>query len=211
MCSRPAVHTGCEVRDRTVGGADAERGSGRYRQDRAAVAVKWYDFFNARQLGGESVSVYMTRCAQEVADCGIQCPRCDSSLSEYMLLRKVMAGLSDQCLRQEVYRKCGAFSDIDSLREFCVSFEAARRNAVFGGKSERDHAVAGADVTADDITEESLVASYRQRAPHPAGLSVLPSQAARPASPVITAGKSTEKHPAWHETWYASRVARGDM
>ena len=58
-------------------------------------AVKWCDFFSLCQGSGESVSVYMTRCAQEAADCGFQCPTCDGDLTEYMLLRKVMVGLSD--------------------------------------------------------------------------------------------------------------------
>lgn len=48
---------------------------GKIVQQSSNQAVKWYDFFNARQMGGESVSVYMTRCAQEVADCGFQCPK----------------------------------------------------------------------------------------------------------------------------------------
>ena len=124
-------------------------------------AVKWCEFFGVHQGSGESVCVYMTRCAQEAADCGFQCPRCDCDLTEYMLLRKVMVGLSDQCLRREVFRKCDSFSDIDSLREFCASFEAARRDATLGGKIERELAMAGTDVT----EEKPVVAGYRQRGP----------------------------------------------
>ena len=138
---------------------------GKLVQQSSNQAVKWCDFFGTRQGSGESVSVYMTRCAQEAADCGFQCPKCDGDLTEYMMLRKVMVGLSDQCLRQEVYRKCSTFNNIDSLREFCASFEAARRDATFGGKSERECAVAGADVTGDDVTEEPVVAGYRQHGP----------------------------------------------
>lgn len=121
-------------------------------------AVRWSDFFNTCQAAGESVSVYITRCAQEAVDCGFECPKCRDNLSEYMLLRKVMVGLHDPALKQEVFRKCDTFGDIDGLRAFCSSFEAAQRDAA---RFVRDSAVAGADVTADDV-EEPLVAASRQ-------------------------------------------------
>ena len=68
-----------------------------------------------------------------------------------------------------MFRQCDRFSDVDNLRGFCASFEAARRDATLGGKITRDSAVAGADVTLDDVIEEEpMVAGYRQRnsAPH---------------------------------------------
>ena len=129
----------------------------------ANQAVKWSEFFNACQVPGESVGVYMTRCAQEALDCGFQCPDCSSDLSEYMLMRKVMVGLRDPALKQEVFRKCDLFKDADGLRSFCSTFEAAQRDAA---KFARESCVAGADVTADDVTEveEPLVAASRQPA-----------------------------------------------
>ena len=127
-------------------------------------AVRWSDFFNTCQAPGESVGMYMTRCAQEARDCGFQCPDCRSDLSEYMLMRKVMVGLHDPALKQEVFRRCDSFKDADSLRSYCSTFEAAQRDTA---KFTREKAVAGADVIADDVTEEQpLVAASRQPTRH---------------------------------------------
>ncbi|KAK8406335.1 hypothetical protein O3P69_007200 [Scylla paramamosain] len=86
----------------------------------------------------------MTRCAQEVADCGFQCPR---------------------------------------------------RDATLGGKCERDHAVAGADVTADDVTEEPLVASYRQRGPTPRRPVCAPQSSGPPSKSCYYCGEKHGKAP----------------
>ncbi|KAK4313454.1 hypothetical protein Pmani_015211 [Petrolisthes manimaculis] len=126
-------------------------------------AVRWSDFFNACQTPGESVNVYINRCAQEAVDCGFQCPGCRENLSEYMLIRKVMVGLHDSVLKQEVFCRCDTFTDIDSLRNFCSSFEAAQRDA---NRFERERMVAGSDVIYDDaIEEEPLVAASRYQPP----------------------------------------------
>ena len=76
---------------------------------------------------------------------------------------KVMVGLHDPAIKQEVFRRCDSFEDADSLRGFCSTFEAAQSDAA---KFTRERAVAGADVTADDVTEEEepLVAASRQTA-----------------------------------------------
>lgn len=45
-----------------------------------------------------------------------------------MLLRKLVSGLAWVELKEEVFRRCDLFSDVDSLRKFCVAFEAARND-----------------------------------------------------------------------------------
>ena len=110
-------------------------------------AVRWSEFFNVRQRPGEAISGYLTRCGQEAVDCGFECPTCSCDLSEYMLVRKVMVGLSDESMKREVFRQCDTLNDIDKLRVFCTTYEAAQRDA-----SARERAAAGADVTVDDVT-----------------------------------------------------------
>ncbi|XP_076036521.1 uncharacterized protein LOC143022265 [Oratosquilla oratoria] len=92
-------------------------------------AADWCRFFTARQERNEPISEYFTRSAQCAADCEFKCPHCDSSLSEYMLLRKLVSGLESVGLKEEVFRKCDSFKDTDSLRKFCVAFEAAHKDA----------------------------------------------------------------------------------
>lgn len=82
-----------------------------------------------------------------------------------MLMRKVMVGLHDSALKQEIFRRCDSFKDADSLRSSCSTFVAALHHA---GKFMRERAAAGAVVTADNITAEDfnesepLVAASRQ-------------------------------------------------
>lgn len=47
----------------------------------------------------------MTRCAEEAVDCGFKYSDCCSDLYEYMLMRKVIVGLHDSALKQEVFRR----------------------------------------------------------------------------------------------------------
>ncbi|KAK8376778.1 hypothetical protein O3P69_010000 [Scylla paramamosain] len=70
------------------------------------------------------------------------------------------------------------------LQAGMASLSTARqaRDATFGGQCERDHAVAGAEVTADDVTEEPLVASYRQRGPKPRRPVCAPESSGQPTS-----------------------------
>ena len=92
-------------------------------------AADWCKFFAANQEHSESISEYFARSAQCAADCDFKCPHCDSGLSEYMLLRKLVGGLESAVLKEEVFRRCETFHDVDSLRKFCVAFEAAHRDA----------------------------------------------------------------------------------
>ena len=92
-------------------------------KNRAAV---WSKFFSDNQKENESVSAFFTRCAQDVVECEFQCPSCSSDLGDYLLLGKLIVGLSDTTLKREVYRACDSFT-IDSLRMFCGAYEATKR------------------------------------------------------------------------------------
>ena len=81
----------------------------------SSQAVRWAEFFDTRQKPEENMSDFITRCAQEAVSCEFECPQCDSDITEYVLVRKIIAGISDSALRQEVFRKCDDFVDVDSL------------------------------------------------------------------------------------------------
>ena len=72
-------------------------------------AVQWSEFFALAQGREESVSDYFSRCAQKATDCDFQCPKCNECLAEYMLLRKIMVGLSDPILKRHVFQLCDTF------------------------------------------------------------------------------------------------------
>ena len=111
-------------------------------------AVRWSEFFSGKQAHSETVSAYVTRCGQDALDCGFACPHCNGDLSDYVLLRKVVSGLSDSAMRQEVFRRYTTLDSIEKLRSFCDIYEAAQRDAM------KLRAVAANDVIPDDVTEQ---------------------------------------------------------
>ncbi len=90
-----------------------------------------------------------------------------------MLLRKLMSGLGSVALK-EVFLKCEMFTDVDSLRKFCVAFEAAHKDASrasFGGNFGWEHpASAAATTPLPDVLQEgspSEAAGTRRNTPQP--------------------------------------------
>ena len=125
-------------------------------------AVHWSEFFRVSQGQEESVSDYFIKCTQKATDCEFKCPNCSLDLSEYMLLRKLMVGLSDQVLKRQVFQSCKNFDSVDALRAMCCTYEAARQDAM-GGKLAREiPCAAGTEFVQDD---ESEVAATSQPSP----------------------------------------------
>ncbi|KAK3887585.1 hypothetical protein Pcinc_008290 [Petrolisthes cinctipes] len=116
-------------------------------------AADWCKFFTSNQEYSESISEYFTRSAQCAADCEFKCPHCNNSLSEYMLLRKLVSGIASVELKEEVFRRCDSFSEVDSLRKFCVAFEAAHKDATRPGVSTKN---IGREAMASVATVSSL-------------------------------------------------------
>ena len=86
-------------------------------------AASWNTFFSDQQKSSESVGSFFTRTSQNVVDCEFRCPSCHNDLGDYLLLGKLITGLSDTSLRREVFRICDTLT-IDSLRSFCAAYES---------------------------------------------------------------------------------------
>ena len=112
------------------------------------------DFYSAVQAFGEQVKEYFTKCSQKVVDCAFQCPKCDSDISEYMLLHKLAARLRKSTFKCDAFQSCD--HGVDSLRTYCVAYKAMHRDATVGTRHE---AVVAVDVT-DDIIAAAQVASH---------------------------------------------------
>ncbi|XP_068243754.1 uncharacterized protein [Palaemon carinicauda] len=123
-------------------------------------AVQWSEFFALAQWREESVSNYFSRCAQKATDCDFQCPKCGECLIEYMLLRKIMVGLSDPVLKRHVFQACDTFKSVDALQALCCTFEAARQDVESIPRiaiGERESAGASSDnVTGSDDVEPDV-------------------------------------------------------
>ena len=110
-------------------------------------AADWDKFFSCKQVASENISAFFTRSAQVVAECEFSCPRCNSDIGDYILLRKVIVGLNNPSLRKEVFRQCDTLLNMDLLRSFCVAYESAMKDLstpVFGAAE----AAAAADADA---------------------------------------------------------------
>ncbi len=82
-------------------------------------ATLWADFFGSSQGQDEPISEFFRRCAQKAADCAFQCPECQCDLAEYVLLRKLVVGLSDEELKRHVFQTCESYTSVDALRAVC--------------------------------------------------------------------------------------------
>ena len=91
-------------------------------------AAQWSEFFTAMQGLNEPISEFFLRCNQRAIDCSFHCPNCSFDLTEYMLLRKLMVGLSDTKLRRHVFQSCDKITNVDALRTTCSAFQAARQS-----------------------------------------------------------------------------------
>ncbi|KAK8383417.1 hypothetical protein O3P69_019064 [Scylla paramamosain] len=93
----------------------------------SSPAVQWAEFFGVSQGQDECVSDYFVRGAQKVNDCAFDCPPCSLNLSEYLLLKKLVVGIRDTGLKQQVYQTCDSLGSVDALRAMCCAYEAARQ------------------------------------------------------------------------------------
>ena len=142
-------------------------------------AVLWDIFFSGHQASNESIKEYFNKCLQQCLDCNFRCPNCSGDLSDYILVRKVVVGLHDPVLKRELFQCVGDFASLDELRDKCLSFETAARDAQ-GGKSQ----VFGASVSLPPVGDEvqcgeGLVAVLRK-----------PPVGPRPSSPPSQNGAS---------------------
>ncbi|MPC22052.1 hypothetical protein E2C01_015058 [Portunus trituberculatus] len=94
----------------------------------SSQAVQWAEIFSVSQGQDESVSDYFIRGTQNVNDCAFECPQCSLNLSEYLLLKKLVVGIRNTGLKQQVYQACDSIGSVDALRAMCCAYEAARQH-----------------------------------------------------------------------------------
>ena len=80
----------------------------------------WSDLFAYSQELGDSVDAYVSRCRALAAECNFRCPECDGSLTEYILSRKVVMGLSDCNMKAEVLRCFPRLTSVSDVVNQCV-------------------------------------------------------------------------------------------
>ncbi|XP_063876921.1 uncharacterized protein K02A2.6-like [Scylla paramamosain] len=121
-------------------------------------AVQWAEFFGVSQGQDECVSDYFVRGAQKVNDCAFECPQCSLNLSEYLLLKKLVVGIRDTGLKQQVYQACDSLGSVDALRAMCCAYEAARQHTT-GVGGWRESSRAAGTVRAEENGNQTLDAA----------------------------------------------------
>ena len=100
---------------------------------------------------------YFQRCSAETAECGFQCSQCEVDLSDYILLRKLVVGLSNPVLK--VFQGCPTFTSVEKLLEKCFVHEAAVRDADEWGLAPGSAAMVGTECTEDEENVECVAAA----------------------------------------------------
>ncbi|KAK8392167.1 hypothetical protein O3P69_017638 [Scylla paramamosain] len=124
----------------------------------SSPAVQWTEFFGVSQGQDECVSDYFVRGAQKVNDCAFECPQCSLNLSEYLLLKKLVVGIRDTGLKQQVYQACDSLGSVDALRAMCCAYEAARQHTT-GVGGWRESSRAAGTVRAKEDGDQTLDAA----------------------------------------------------
>lgn len=160
-------------------------------------AVQWSEFFSAAQGQDECVGDFFIRCAQKTNDCAFQCPQCRCNLSEYLLLKKLVTGLCDTGMKQQVYQRCDSIGSVDALRALCCSYEAARRNATDGRDACRAAGTTHAEEEGDPPPDVAAVTPGKPqptRACWNCGTTHAPDRSSCPAKDAVCLGCRKKGH-----------------
>ncbi|MPC57384.1 hypothetical protein E2C01_051363 [Portunus trituberculatus] len=91
--------------------------------------------FSYQQLSWDSVDACVLRCPALAAKCYFQCPECDRPLTEYMLCRKVVMGLSDCCMKVEVLWCSPLLDSVSDIMGQCEVIKATEKVQPGGANS----------------------------------------------------------------------------
>ena len=113
-------------------------------------------FHRLQQLPGESGKAFVHRCEQQALECDLECPHCSKDISEWCVRDRVLAGLSSDVLKLDLYQNIDKYPSLKSLVAKIEMFEAARTGCGLDGS---DAAVAAGVESSEAIQSLSEVAA----------------------------------------------------
>ena len=129
-------------------------------------------FHRLQQMPGESGKAYVHRCEQQALECDLVCPHCNRDISEWCVRDRVLAGLSSDVLKLDLYQHIDKYPSLSSLLTKIETFEAARTgcsqdvgdSAVTAGMEESLDAVSALSEAAagDETLFAALKSTYRK-------------------------------------------------
>ena len=83
-------------------------------------------FHRLQQVPGESGKAFVHRCEQQALECDLACPHCARDISEWCVRDRVLAGLSSDALKLDLYQNIDKYPSLGSLMTKIEMFESAR-------------------------------------------------------------------------------------
>ncbi|XP_068219192.1 uncharacterized protein [Palaemon carinicauda] len=92
-------------------------------------AILWDKFFSAQQGPMEPAKTYVHRCQELALDCAFRCPQCQNDMSDYMLTHRLVSGLNNCRLKQEILQDYEKYNSVAKILQKCEIYEAAERDS----------------------------------------------------------------------------------
>ena len=108
-------------------------------------------FHRLQQLPGESGKAFVHRCEQQALECDLACPHCSKDISEWCVRDRVLAGLSSDTLKLDIYQNIDKYPSLSSLVTKIEMFEAARTGCDL--RCDQCHAAVAAGVEASGAAQ----------------------------------------------------------
>ena len=116
-------------------------------------------FQETNQLKNESFQTFYTKLRGLSVDCSFTCPfDGQHDLTDYELSNRILSGVYDETLQQEILTKHDTFQTVDELVRYCENFEATKRDTVKlkSHSASSDLAMNNID---DELSQEEVVAA----------------------------------------------------
>ena len=138
------------------------------------TAVYRKEFDEMIQSPDEKISEYATKLRSCALDCNFVCPY-DAShdLTDYHLINRIRAGVSDKKLQQELLVKSDSVDTVTSIITLCEHYETAKKDSkrLAGSNTPGiSNLNVEEEVDLDDVSEEEMIAaisSYRKNKSRP--------------------------------------------
>ena len=124
-------------------------------------AVLWDKFFSMKQTSSESAKEYIHRCQQVAIDCSFQCPDCRSDLSDHILLHKLVNGLYNVKLKQDILQSFEKFDTIAKFMVKCESYEETERECRPASLRREEIIFTGAGASSNDVMLDDSATDQR--------------------------------------------------
>ena len=126
-------------------------------------AVYRKQFHSTLQQREESIQDFVTKLRGLAIDCNFVCPFDDNhDLTDYHVINRILTGVHDETLQQEILQKHDELNTVDTLVRYCENYESTKKDTFRLKKNSADTNVNinNTNIIEDEgLTEEEIVAA----------------------------------------------------